>query len=537
MTTAAIETSWQHMVFGCVEEINRKQATGWVVGPEDKLPVQLALYLDDLKVRTVWSDQPNSANTVGAARSFRIPLRGVWPFCDPTTQVSVRLDGVPIPIAGKGIFKRVGTDGEYTVADLREKLAQGYVFTDYGDLQLSKKLDVDWQAAVIGMYDRVAELLQSAHGYEAFVVYGSLLGQVREQGFISHDDDFDVAYVSRLSGPDAAAELRDIGLTMIDAGFEVDQRRTALHIHDSDDPDLRVDLFHLYFDDAGNLQMPFGRAGVSELPRAAWQGTEPGRMGEHTVRVPKHAEQWVEHIYGSSWQIPQPGFNWDRARTAQPTDGFVTEQLRQPVYWANFYAHHTASVGSQFSGFVGGYPGLPSMVLDIGCGDGRDSFAFAELGRRVIGADRSHVGVEHASKRAGELGLGDQLSFEALDAGNPEAVERLIARAREFEDTVLFYMRFFLHSIPEDVQDRLLAVVAQNARQGDALAAEFRTDKDAELKKVHGGHYRRYQNAVDFARRLESEYGFGIDFEIESTGLAPYNNEDPVVYRVIALKL
>lgn len=270
--------------YGCVDKISRRVATGWVVGPANEFPVQVALYLDDVKVRTVWTDQPTTANTVDAAYSFRIPLRGIWDYCSPVTRVNVRLDGVPLPVAGKGIFKRTGTTGQSDLDELQRLLESGYVFNDYGDLQLSKKLDHAWQAQVIDMYRRVGDVVRDKHGHEIFVVYGTLLGQVRERGFIAHDDDFDAAYVSRAtSGSAAAAELRDIGLSLVDAGFDVDPRRTALHIHDSDDPRLRIDLFHLFFDEVGRLQMPFGRAGRTDLTVEAWQGTELAALGEHST--------------------------------------------------------------------------------------------------------------------------------------------------------------------------------------------------------------------------------------------------------------
>src|SRR5690606_12105054 len=123
-----------------------------------------------------------------------------------------------------------------------------------------------WQAKVIGLYQRVCEVVNERHGFRPFVIYGTLLGQVREGGFIAHDDDFDVAFVAPGStGREAAATMRDVAFTLIDAGLDVDPRNTALHIHDDDDPKLRIDLFHVYFDQHGKLCLPFGCAGTGDL--------------------------------------------------------------------------------------------------------------------------------------------------------------------------------------------------------------------------------------------------------------------------------
>lgn len=102
------------------------------------------------------------------------------------------------------------------------------MFNQHGRLQLSKKLDTAWQAAVLDLYDGVSAVVRGDFGFDAFLAYGSLLGWVREGGFIGHDVDFDAAYLSEHTDPAlAAAELRDIALRLIDAGFDVDCRHTA----------------------------------------------------------------------------------------------------------------------------------------------------------------------------------------------------------------------------------------------------------------------------------------------------------------------
>ena len=119
-----------------------------------------------------------------------------------------------------------------------------------------------------------------------------------------------------------------------------------------------------------------------------------------------------------------------------------------------------------------------------------------------------------------------------------------LAKGVRFEDAeghrrpvyapMLFYARFFLHSIPEDVQRTLMTTISEVARPGDYFAAEFRTDKDAAIEKVHGNHYRRFQNGPAFGRSLQESYGFVPLLEQEGNGFSPYKGEDPQLYRVIA---
>jgi hypothetical protein len=173
--------------------------------------------------------------------------------------------------------------------------------------------------------------------------------------------------------------------------------------------------------------------------------------------------------------------------------------------------------------------------MDIGCGDGRDARAFGAAGKTVLGVDQSHVGVEHARQQAMRAGLAGKVAFEVCDVSDAERFRSLLAERRTaVGGPVLFYLRFFLHSIPEEVQETLLGVLAEQAQDGDVLAAEFRTDKDAERTKVHGKHYRRFQSGDEFGKRLYERYGFVVEHEEEGTGLSPYQDEDPVLYRVIA---
>jgi SAM-dependent methyltransferase len=414
------------------------------------------------------------------------------------------------------------------------------LFSTTGRLQLSKKLDVEWQSKVIDLYQRVSTVLSDQFGYEPFLIYGTLLGAVREGGFIGHDFDFDAAYLSRATeGPAAAAELREVAFALIDAGFDVECKRTALHVHDEQDPDVRIDLFDLYFDASDRLQFPFGVAGRTEILRSAWQGIRETELAGHAVRIPTDAESVVEHIYGRTWRTPVAGFNWNLARTKRAMEAWTPREYTEEVYWANYYAHHAPASSSPFFDALATRDDLPSGVFDVGCGDGRDSFAFARSGRAVLGFDRSHIAIRRATERAQGTEHGSRLAFIMGDVADAEAIGEAVSRLRKQVDggAVLFYLRFLLHSISEEVQEALLQAIAAAAVTGDMLAAEFRTDRDAELEKVYGGHYRRFQNAAAFSRNLPDRYGFKILEEQEGTGLSQFGPEDPVLYRVLAKKV
>ena len=67
--------------------------------------------------------------------------------------------------------------------------------------------------------ETVLDAIRSA-GIEPFLAYGTLLGAVREQKFLGHDSDADVAYVSASSNPvDVVRESFRLQRAVHDRGF------------------------------------------------------------------------------------------------------------------------------------------------------------------------------------------------------------------------------------------------------------------------------------------------------------------------------
>jgi SAM-dependent methyltransferase len=558
-------------VSGLVEEFSRRLVVGWVSVPEDAAPTRVDLFVNNLRLTSTYATPDSAMSGVNSVlrrggqpaiapeggsdarvhhwqappipgpaddrrnsheqiRTFSFGVRGLWPYVRRGTRITVQVDGQPLPIHGHGMYLSPPARGKHTVQDLRAKLEQGYVFSQFGRVQLSKQLDHAWQQGVIDLYARVRAALSEEVGYEAWFVYGTLLGAVREGTYIGHDIDFDAAYVSRFrTGSEAAAELADIALALIARGFDVECHATALHIRDSE---YRIDLFHTYFDEQGVLRFPFGIAGTSTLTEDDWSGTKeidfPGGNG----LIPVNGEQMVAYLYGDDWRQPKPGFSWALARTDHSPEGEVPEELRTKVYWANFYAHTHYTTGSTFFEWVAGRPDTPRTVIDIGCGDGRDSYAFGATGRTVLGLDQSPVGIEHAQSRAVSQGL-TNVSFRVCDVADVDDLGQALQEVVDHASgPTLFYLRFFLHAIHEDVQQSLLNAIDTHARPDDMFAAEFRTDKDAHTSKVHTKHYRRFQEAAAFVSDLAGR-GWEILHEEESSGLSPYKGEDPVLCRVV----
>jgi SAM-dependent methyltransferase len=520
------------------ELTERRRILGSVTvrGGAPAIPVEL--FLNQIAVAKTWV-APDQSSTSGAneIRTFSFATKDLWRFARQHDRVIVKVDGVPVREKSTGQrFVRPTSAGRRSPARLKQRLAQGHVFDQYGRLRISKKLDLEWQQSVMGLFADVRRFMKERYDHDLFFIYGTLLGAVREGGVIGHDRDLDTAFIATATdGRAAAAELRELAFALIDAGYVIDPYRT--HIHVTDAAGSRIDVFHLYFDDGGKLCLPFGIAGTGKITRDDWQGVKEIDFLDGKGVIPANGEQFAELLYGSDWRHPKPGFHWPTDRTHRDEAGMLPDATYEEIYWANFYAHTHFDKGSTFFDFLDGRPDTPRTVIDIGCGDGRDSFAFAATDRRVLGLDRSHIAVRHAAKKAEQIGLGDRMTFLGVDVSDVPAVRAAFteALAGSPDEPVLFYLRFFLHSIPEDVQAGLIDVIESCARPGDMLAAEFRTDQDEARMHVHMKHYRRYQNGPAFGESLRA-HGFEVQHEEEGTGLSPYGDEDPHLYRVIALR-
>ncbi len=568
-------------VTGIVEQFSKRLVAGWVSVPRDHPPLQVSLHLGPLRVASTYTtaspfmsgsqsvlrraDHPAAAspgkgsagpaaalthswqlpNLPGPAddrrnspeeiRTFSFRVREIWPYVKKRHRITVRVNGEPLPIYGHGMFLNAPRNGDRSLAELRKKLGAGYLLSQYGRIELSKKLDVEWQRKVMALYGQVREVLAREVGYDAFLIGGTLLGAVREGGYIGHDVDFDAAYVSRhTTGPEASAELVRIGLAFVAAGYEVECMKSNLHILRPGDPETRVDLFHVYFDDDGLFAFPWGIAGTSTVRRSDWQGTREIDFAGGRPLVPANAEQMVEHLYGADWRLPKPGFNWHLDRTANAEEGNLSEEQRSELYWANLHAHGKEQSASPFSELVASREDCPGVVVDLGGGDGGDTLGFAAGGRRVLGLDRSAFGVDRARARAARDGLGDRVDFEVCDVSDPEQLDpRLAARLGEEKGPALLYLRLLLCSVTAEDEAALLDVLARRVRPGDVLAAEFRRDTGEAITGSSRMPYRRPLEGAALVSRLR-DLSFTVLAEEDATAVPPGEDAEVAVARVVA---
>lgn len=201
-------------------------------------------------------------------------------------------------------------------------------------------------------------------------------------------------------------------------------------------------------------------------------------------------------------------------------------------HWKSYYSEsHAPEFPSPFAIAVEEELNPNLSILEIGCGNGRDSFYFASKKHNVTSMDRSEAAIEACK-----------------NINHQEEIDFLAGTIDQCEDELngnfdVIYSRFVIHAMPLEEEIGLLKSSFNLLKDGGSLYIECRSIKDklaregdflSHTERV-SGHYRRFIILEDFLQRLETA-GFTIENSIESDGLAKLGNNDPIVIRVQAKK-
>ena len=198
-------------------------------------------------------------------------------------------------------------------------------------------------------------------------------------------------------------------------------------------------------------------------------------------------------------------------------------------HWDDYYAARGApSVPSQFCVFIANEFPQATTIVEAGCGNGRDSAAFASFGYDLIAFDGSREAI--AACEARNLPNAQFLHGEAGSAETWQAIARAIP---DEAAQLVIYARFFLHAIDEDTETAMLEQMRPLLdREGAHLCIECRTSRDLGGSKVTPDHYRRFIVPAQLHARL-GRLGLEVVYAAEGYGMAKYKDDDAHVLRVI----
>lgn len=208
---------------------------------------------------------------------------------------------------------------------------------------------------------------------------------------------------------------------------------------------------------------------------------------------------------------------------------FKIRTMSDKNYWELFYSKKKGTLDpSPFALFLMKNYSLEGSLVELGCGNGRDSLFFAKNSISILGIDQCKNIVSDLNGLRIENTHFKALDFTSLvDIGHFNTV----------------YSRFTLHSVNKNEASQAMEWAYNSLFPNGQFCIEVRSVHDVfcgegeEVEKdaFVSDHYRRFVRLEEIVTELE-EIGFEISYQIESTGLAVYKEEDPSVIRIIAVK-
>ncbi len=201
-------------------------------------------------------------------------------------------------------------------------------------------------------------------------------------------------------------------------------------------------------------------------------------------------------------------------------------------HWDEYYQKDNApSFPSPFAEYVANKLSTKQNILEIGCGNGRDSKFFSSKGHHVTGLDRSGEAIELCK-----------------NLYSSEPIEFFFGTITDIEKTNkkkydLIYSRFVIHAMSLNEELEMLTMSYRLLNEDGQFFIECRSINDplsntgeilSHTERIDG-HYRRFIILEELKQRL-IQVGFEIIETMESNGLANLGGEDPVVIRVEAIK-
>lgn len=206
---------------------------------------------------------------------------------------------------------------------------------------------------------------------------------------------------------------------------------------------------------------------------------------------------------------------------------------RDVEYWNRYYSgKDSIETPSLFAQYVNEKIELQGELLDLGCGNARDSLFFEKKGLHVTAIDASDFVIENLKKKYSDKNI----NFICDDF--------VCSKVLYEQEYNYCYSRFSLHAINEEQETELINNVYKCLKENGRFFIEVRSIHDEIFGKgklvgrnayVHEGHYRRFIDKEELEEKL-SHSGFTIEYSEEKRDFAPLGNSNPLIIRIIASK-
>ena len=427
--------------------------------------------------------------------------------------------------AGNGPIHLVGPDGHPVALDKSGRLQRMF---DLTDRTLTEE--------VLDALERVLHDLREECGLDAFLAFGCLLGAVRDGHIIGHDCDADVSYLSAHTHPfDIIRENKRAGDTMRALGWRITRMSAGdfkIWTRPGGGRRVGIDVFSAFYVDDAFYLVPFI---TGELDRSALLPVGEVTLEGRRIVAPARPEALLEVTYGPEWRVPDPSFHYEpSSATRRRMNGWLRGNRSGLRSWHDFYrsaaSKQVPTTPSPFAAWVADRLEPRQQVLDVGCGNGRDSVHFAEQGHAVWALDAS--GAARQSTR--QLARERSVKVRPQDLNLNDLVSTLTSGARfaHREKPPDLYARFLLDTLTPDARRNFYRWARMVQRRGGLTFLEFRTYRGTLRARVFPFHHRAFLDPSRVVAQIERHGGSVVHRE-EGVGLAPFEGENPHTCRLV----
>ena len=203
------------------------------------------------------------------------------------------------------------------------------------------------------------------------------------------------------------------------------------------------------------------------------------------------------------------------------------------IFWNKYYnSKDNNNKPSNFALFIyKNYIKKNTFLIDVGAGDGRDSFYLRKKAKHVCSIDQSTIAIKKNKLKARRLGL-KNMTFKNLSSNHLKKVAN--------KKVNFIYARFFIHAINEISEDIFLKSIKKNFESKTVISLEFRTIKDVLMKKGKKiskyerltDHYRRFIDTKKFENKLK-KLNYRVLYKKQGINLSKSPNDNPHLCRIV----
>ncbi|PRZ43861.1 LicD family protein [Tritonibacter scottomollicae] len=288
-------------------------------------PERISLEADGLSLRkeTLRFDKGTAQFRCRVSRPLLVRLA-------PDTLLEARIDSLGHPLHDARLPAPGGGSGwrltlPHAIGGMAEEIARYGPVEKKGHLTPDAAMLQERQAGYLELYDALRAVFERDLNRPLFILYGTLLGQVRAQDFIPGDDDFDVGYPSRATRPEAVRrEAIEIMCTLAEQGFVIVLNASGrpFRVRSADGPVwCHLDNRPVFTPGDGHVWLH--KQARLPLHLADFEDSEEAVLRGRKVLRPLRPEAFLEAYYGPEWRVPDPGYS----NTARPVPKMVTRGL------------------------------------------------------------------------------------------------------------------------------------------------------------------------------------------------------------------